>query len=183
LNLLLKNLLFTVLVPGTVAFWVPWYLVRNLSAPSIHQLLIALPAFMAGLVIYVGTVWNFARIGRGTPAPIDAPRKLIVQGPHRFVRNPMYLGVLSVILGWAIAFRSMPLMLYLVAVAIAFHLAVLLVEEPSLRRQFGAEFASYCSAVRRWLPGLPLAPATGADRPPNPSLQRTTHGRSPVCGR
>jgi protein-S-isoprenylcysteine O-methyltransferase Ste14 len=132
--------------------------VRQLPAPSRSQLLSSVPFIVAGAVIYAWTVWNFASLGRGTPAPIDAPRTLIVQGPHRYVRNPMYLGVLSVVLGWVICFPSSALFLYLFAVAFAFHLAVLFVEEPSLRRQFGAEYVAYCGAVRRWLPGPPYPP-------------------------
>jgi len=102
MTLLLKNLLFTLLVPGTVAVWIPLAWSRRFVAtPS--SLLLALPVFLAGATLYAWTTFNFARIGRGTPAPIDAPRKLVVRGPHRYVRNPMSLGVLAVILGWAIA--------------------------------------------------------------------------------
>jgi len=158
MTLLLKNLLFTLLVPGTVAVWIPLAWSRRFVAtPS--SLLLALPVFLAGATLYAWTTFNFARIGRGTPAPIDAPRKLVVRGPHRYVRNPMYLGVLTVILGWAIAYRALPLVEYAAAMALAFHLAVLLVEEPALRRKFGDEYTAYCRAVRRWLPGRPYRSA------------------------
>jgi protein-S-isoprenylcysteine O-methyltransferase Ste14 len=157
MKLLLKNLLFTLLVPGTVAVWIPLAWSRRWeTTPS--SLLLALPVFLAGATLYAWTTFNFARIGRGTPAPIDAPRKLIVRGPHRYVRNPMYLGVLTVILGWAVAYRALPLVEYAAAVALVFHLVVLLVEESALRRQFGEEYAAYCRAVRRWLPGRPYRP-------------------------
>ena len=154
MRLLLKNLLFTLVVPGTVAGWIPWYIVRESGFPSARRLLLAAPAFALGVGIYIWTVVNFAVIGRGTPAPIDAPRRLVVQGPHRCVRNPMYLGVLAVVLGWVLAFRSLSLLAYLAAVALAFHAAVLFVEEPALRRQFGAEYLAYRDSVRRWLPSL-----------------------------
>lgn len=149
MKLLLKNLLFTLVVPGTVSVWIPWFLVRGQEASA---LLPAVPVFAIGAAIYAWTVYNFAVIGRATPAPIDAPRRLVVRGPHRFVRNPMYLGVLAVVAGWAIAFRSLPLLAYMLLVALAFHSAVLLVEEPALRKQFGAEYAAYCRSVRRWIP-------------------------------
>jgi protein-S-isoprenylcysteine O-methyltransferase Ste14 len=158
LKLLLKNLLFTLLVPGTVAVWIPLAWSRRFaSTPA--SFLLALPVFLTGATLYAWTTLNFAVIGKGTPAPIDAPRKLIVRGPHRYVRNPMYLGVLIVILGWTIAYRALPLLAYMAAVALAFHLVVLIVEEPALRRKFGDEYAAYCRAVRRWLPGRPYRPA------------------------
>lgn len=153
MKLLLKNLLFTILVPGSVAGWIPWILVRESGSPPARRLLLAAPAFAIGIGIYAWTVVNFAVIGRGTPAPIDAPRRLVIEGPHRCVRNPMYLGVLAVVLGWVLAFQSLVLLAYLALVALAFHAAVLFVEEPALRRQFGAEYLAYCRAVRRWIPG------------------------------
>jgi protein-S-isoprenylcysteine O-methyltransferase Ste14 len=155
--LLAKNLLFTALAPGTASVLVPLWIAtaRGQMQWGPSRLLLAAPLFLFGAAVYAATVYNFAHIGRGTPAPIDAPRSLIVQGPHRYVRNPMYVAVLSVVLGWSIAFRSIAILAYATALALAFHLFVLLVEEPSLRRQFGAEYPAYCAAVRRWLPGRP----------------------------
>ena len=157
MTLLLKNLLFTLLVPGTVSVWIPLLWSRRFTATPASRLA-AVPLFIAGATLYAWTVWNFARLGRGTPLPLDAPRRLVVRGPHRHVRNPMYLGVLCVILGWAITYRSPQLGLYAAAMAIAFHLVVLIVEEPSLRRQFGEDYAAYCRAVSRWLPGRAYLP-------------------------
>ena len=85
--------------------------------------------------------------------PIDPPRRLIVQGPHRVVRNPMYLAVLSLVVGWAVLFRSLAILGYGAGLALAFHLFVLLVEEPTLQRQFGEDYRRYCAEVRRWVPG------------------------------
>lgn len=153
MKLLLKNLLFTLVVPGTVAIWVPLVLARNAAAPEPWRYWLAAPFFTLGVVLYSWTVANFALIGRGTPAPIDAPRRLIVVGPHRYVRNPMYLGVLSAIFGWALLHSLARLFFYGLAVALTFHLFVVLVEEPSLRRQFGDEYTRYRAAVRRWIPG------------------------------
>jgi len=100
-------------------------------------------------------VWQFATMGRGTPAIIDAPKRLVVRGPYRYVRNPMYLGVLLVVLGWAAFFEAPWLLRYAAAGALLFHVFVLLVEEPVLHRKFGAEYDSYRRAVRRWWPGRP----------------------------
>ena len=154
--LFLKNLLFTVLIPGTVGVYIPLWLVgRRLPGAPAWTWLLAAPLLLAGAFLYFWCLWNFAVMGRGTPAPIDPPKKLIVRGPHRYVRNPMYLGVLSVVFGWAVLFRSKEILVYGIGVALLFHLAVLIVEEPSLRRLFGAEYEEYCRSVRRWIPTLP----------------------------
>jgi len=151
--LVLKNLLFTVLVPGTVAVYLPLYLARGEQAAT-HPALLGICAFLftLGITGYLWCVFSFAAIGKGTPAPIDAPKRLIVVGPHRWVRNPMYLSVLSVIAAWAVIFTAPQLFAYLGLVAAVFHLVVVLFEEPLLRRKFGSEYASYCESVRRWLP-------------------------------
>jgi protein-S-isoprenylcysteine O-methyltransferase Ste14 len=154
--LALKNLLFVVLVPGTVAVYVPLLLVRgeeptaNLAARLVGCLLIG-----GGAAALLWCVWNFARLGRGTPAPIDAPKRLVVAGTHRWVRNPMYLAVLGVIAGWALFFESRGLLVYLASMALLLHLIVVFYEEPVLRSQFGPEYERYCESVRRWRPRRP----------------------------
>ncbi|MGH2960536.1 MAG: methyltransferase family protein, partial [Solirubrobacterales bacterium] len=90
----------------------------------------------------------------GTPAPIDSPKKLVVRGLYRYTRNPIYLGVLTAIFGWAVLFRAVDLVFYAFAVATFFHLLVILNEEDYLRQEFGAEYESYCARVPRWLPRL-----------------------------
>ncbi|HEX5719472.1 MAG TPA: isoprenylcysteine carboxylmethyltransferase family protein [Thermoanaerobaculia bacterium] len=155
--LFLKNLLFTVLIPGTVGVYLPLWLAgrRPPDAPAWAWLLSA-PLFLVGAFVYFWCLWNFAVTGRGTPAPIDPPKKLIIRGPHKYSRNPMYLGVLSVVSSWAVLFRSPEILRYGVVVALMFHLVVLVIEEPSLRRLFGAEYEQYCQSVRRWIPTLPI---------------------------
>jgi protein-S-isoprenylcysteine O-methyltransferase Ste14 len=156
--LFLKNLLFTVLVPGFVAGWLPVvFLRRRTPGPDVlvawHYA--AVPLLAVGAVVYVTCVWQFATKGRGTPAPIDPPRKLIVRGLYRWVRNPMYLGVLLFVLGEVVFFREMVLALYFVFLASAFQLFVVGVEEPGLRRRFGALYSDYCNFTNRWLPAKP----------------------------
>jgi len=155
--LALKNLVFTVLVPGTVAGFVPYRLVSRSGAARLDapHLLVAAPLALVGLAIYFWCLWDFAVAGRGTPAPIDPPKHLVVRGLYRYVRNPIYVGVLLVVAGWAVAFRSSAVLEYGVAVALAFHLFVMLVEEPLLRRRFGATYEAYRRAVPRWLPRPP----------------------------
>ena len=154
--LFLKNLLFTVLVPGTVAGYVPYLLMKESAGlPAINWNLLSLVSplfFLSGFAIYCWCLYDFAVTGRGTPAPIDAPKRLIVKGLYRFMRNPMYVGVLSVILGWAALFHSSAVLLYAFFAWLTFHLFVIFIEEPSLRRQFGESYKNYCSKVNRWWP-------------------------------
>jgi protein-S-isoprenylcysteine O-methyltransferase Ste14 len=151
--LFLKNLAFTVLVPGTVAIAVPLLIARNQGAdarlgPGATLLL------LAGAGIYFWCVWDFATFGRGTPAPIDAPKRLVVRGLYHYTRNPMYLGVLTTILGWTVLFREGWLLLYALCVGTLFHLFVRLYEEPHLAKVFGTDYAEYRARVSRWIPVL-----------------------------
>lgn len=149
MGLLLRNLLFTVLVPGTVAVYLPLLLAgARPPKPGLPAALL----LAAGGALYAWCVWDFACFGRGTPAPIDAPRRLVVRGPYRVVRNPMYVAVLVVILGQALLFRSRTILLYGAAIAACFTLFVMGYEEPHLRRRFGADYEDYVAHVGRWLP-------------------------------
>lgn len=159
MKLLLKNLLFTVLMPGTVAVYVPLLLARNRPPASGLMLVLALAVLAAGAAVYAWCVWDFATFGRGTPAPIDAPKKLVVRGLYRYTRNPMYVGVLTIILGWAAFFRSPSLVLYALAVWACFHLFVVLYEERHLAAEFGSQYEAYRSRVPRWVPHPGLGPA------------------------
>jgi len=155
--LLLKNIIFTIFVPGAVTVLIPyWILTRNFAVASSHwgmpQYLALLPALL-GMSIYFRCVWDFASFGRGTPAPIDPPKVLVVRGLYRYVRNPMYVGVLLLLLGEAAFFGSWALVRYAVWFFIAVHLFVVFYEEPSLRHKFGESYERYCQSVRRWIPG------------------------------
>jgi protein-S-isoprenylcysteine O-methyltransferase Ste14 len=154
--LFLKNLLFTVFVPGIVAGYVPWRMGASRLADGARpaQWLIAAPVFLAGASIYFWCLWDFGMAGRGTPAPIDPPKVLVVRGLYRYVRNPMYVGVLLVIVGWTILTWSPNVAIYGASVAMAFHLFVVFVEEPMLRAQFGESYGTYCRSVSRWWPTL-----------------------------
>lgn len=160
--LLLKNLLFTVFVPGILAGYVPVILVGPGQTELANAGLRSLPALFflgTGMLTYFLCVWSFAVTGRGTPLPVDAPRTLVVTGLYRYVRNPMYLSVLSVVLGWAILTAAPVLVLYLMGLAGGFHLFVIGYEEPTLRRRFGGSYETYCAEVPRWLPAI--SPAGG----------------------
>ena len=156
--LFLKNLLFTVLVPGTVAVYIPLQIAGNPTQTmnshwGVCQIVALLPLSI-GAAIYGWCLWDFAHRGRGTPVPIDAPKHLVVNGLYRYVRNPMYVGVFLVIAGWSLFFQFWPILFYGIGIGFFFHFFVLLVEEPLLRKRFGDSYLSYCIEVARWLPRI-----------------------------
>jgi protein-S-isoprenylcysteine O-methyltransferase Ste14 len=106
----------------------------------------------AGAAVALWCVFSFALIGKGTPAPFDPPRRLVIQGPYRFVRNPMYLGAEFALAGAALFYGSWTLLGYAGLFFLATHLFVVGYEEPFLRRTFGPEYEAYCRQVRRWRP-------------------------------
>ena len=103
---------------------------------------------------YFWCAWDFAFAGEGTPAPIDPPKMLVWQGLYRIVRNPIYVGVLLVLLGEAILFESQMLLAYVPVVWLWLHLFTVYYEEPTLRKKFGDVYEQYCAAVPRWIPRL-----------------------------
>ena len=154
--ILLKTIIFTFVVPGTVTILVPYLLLSSRSAPPPLQIGIfryagVLPILL-GASMYLWCAWDFTFAGRGTPAPIDPPKELVVRGLYRYVRNPMYVGVLSILFGEALFFESRRLFEYTAIAFIFFFLFVILYEEPSLRQQFGESYQKYCKATPRWLP-------------------------------
>lgn len=146
----LKSILFTAVVPGTVAIYLPLFLVRDRSAGPLATTLLGAILVALGVAIYLWCVWDFAVFGRGTPAPMDAPKSMVMRGLYRYTRNPMYVGLLTAISGWAIVFQSLLLAAYAVAVWAALQAFILLHEEPHLRRVFGAQYEDYCRRVPRW---------------------------------
>ncbi len=155
---ILGSFVFFLIAPGTVAGWVPYLLSRWRIQPP----LFGIPAgrLVGGVFVGVGVaclVECFGRValkGRGTPAPIAPTENLVVSGLYRHVRNPMYVAVLSVILGQAVLFGSLLLLQYAGVVWLLFHVFVLAYEEPTLRQQFGSSYETYCANVRRWWPRL-----------------------------
>jgi protein-S-isoprenylcysteine O-methyltransferase Ste14 len=118
---------------------------------------------LAGIAPMAWSFLSFVFRGRGTPAPFDPPRLLVVDGPYRYVRNPMYLGAILSLLGAALYYASPWLAAYAAAFALWAHLFVRFYEEPRLRRAFGDDYAAYAARVRRWLPGRPGPDGPGAD--------------------
>ena len=148
--------LFVVFVPGTVVVYVPYLLSHWTVGPPFGGVAmtrwLGLVLLLCGLPIFCDFVLRFVREGRGTPAPIAPTQHLVVGGTFRYVRNPGYVAVVSLLVGQALLFGSTAVLLYALAVALAFHCFVVLYEEPTLRRQFGADYDAYCRKVPRWLP-------------------------------
>ncbi len=154
---LLKTLIFTVVMPGTVGVILPLFLLRgsgDLTLPIPSIWMVGVVPLTLGAALYFWCAGAFTFIGKGTPAPIDAPKVLVIQGPYRWVRNPMYVAVLLVVLGEAILFHSIMLVVYALLFWFIVHSFVVLVEEPSLQAQFGASYETYRRVVPRWIPRL-----------------------------
>ena len=156
LSLLLRNLLFTILQPGVVAVLVPYLILRGRKQGFWPEAWGA-EHIVGGALILIGScivlicILRFATEGKGTLSPLDPTKKLVIRGLYRYSRNPMYVGVTTVLLGEALFLWSSALVIYAVVVFIGFNLFILLHEEPRCRRVFGTEYDDYCARVRRWL--------------------------------
>jgi protein-S-isoprenylcysteine O-methyltransferase Ste14 len=154
-RLAVETAVFTVLFPGTVTVVLPALVLRRTGRLFMPEgsirLVPALLLLAVGVGMYLACAGAFVSAGHGTPAPIDPPRRLVLQGLYRRSRNPMYLSVLTVLVGEALLFASTALLVYAAIVLGIFHLFVVLYEEPTLRGTFGEAYERYCCAVPRWL--------------------------------
>ncbi|MGA9531711.1 MAG: isoprenylcysteine carboxylmethyltransferase family protein [Anaerolineales bacterium] len=155
MKLLLKNILFTLVVPGSVGVYFPFALTRGLSAKAGLTVPIAFVLFAAAFAVYLWSVWGFGSRGQGTPFPTDAPKRLVIEGPYLYTRNPMYLALFCALIGWLLLFPTAGLLVYALAVAVAVRLFVVRYEEPHLEHEFGDEYKTYKVTVPRWLPAEP----------------------------
>ena len=155
---ILGSAVFLVIAPGSIAVLFPYRIDRWQILPPLLGLVAfrALGALLicAGLPLLLDSFARFAIQGFGTPAPIAPPRHLVVTGLYRYVRNPMYVAVASLVFGQGLLFGNVRVLQYGLAVAVGFHLFVLVYEEPTLRSKFGNEYDAYCKNVRRWWPRL-----------------------------
>jgi protein-S-isoprenylcysteine O-methyltransferase Ste14 len=140
--------LVLVYLPARLLTWSGIVRPGSIELPQIAGII----AGSAGAAIALWCIFSFAFIGRGTPAPFDPPRRLVIRGPYRFVRNPMYVGAGVALAGAALFFLSLQLLGFAAAFFLATHLFVVLYEEPTLRRTFGQDYEAYCGRVRRWWP-------------------------------
>lgn len=148
-------------MPGTFAVYLPCFILARSGSVFPHEWgflqYLSLPPILAGAAIILRCVRDFWLIGRGTLAYFDPPKKLVVAGLYRYVRNPMYVGVFLMLAGETLHFKSVALLEYTAVWFVLIHLVVRFYEEPRLRRRFGESYDSYCRLVHRWLPGKPLA--------------------------
>jgi protein-S-isoprenylcysteine O-methyltransferase Ste14 len=142
--------LVLVFVPGRVLAWSGLGRPAALGLPQLGGMLVA----AVGAAVALWCILTFALVGRGTPAPFDPPRRLVVLGPYRAVRNPMYLGGALALAGAALFYQSLALLGYCAVFVLLTHLFVVAYEEPTLRRTFGQEYEAYCQRVGRWWPTL-----------------------------
>jgi protein-S-isoprenylcysteine O-methyltransferase Ste14 len=153
----LRSLLWTILLPGFFAGYVPWRFF-GLSGIAIDVRrptdLLGVLLIVAGIALLAACILEFARSGRGTLSPIDPPRQLVVRGLYRYVRNPMYLSVTTIVLGEALVARSDALVVYWVIWFLCANAFVIGYEEPNLRARFGAAYDAYTRQVGRWIPTL-----------------------------
>lgn len=154
--ILLRAVTYATLFVGALLVFLP---ARILASAGITRPPMFGPAALAGVVLTaagallaLACVVTFAIVGQGTPAPFDPPRRLVVAGPYRYLRNPMYLGAVLALAGAALFYRSVALLAYAVLFLTAAHLFVLGYEEPTLGRRFGTDYEAYRLRVRRWLP-------------------------------
>jgi protein-S-isoprenylcysteine O-methyltransferase Ste14 len=107
---------------------------------------------VVGAILALSSIFTFVFVGRGTPAPFDPPRRLVIQGPYRLVRNPMYIGASLALAGAALFYQSVALLAYAGVFLLIMHLFVVTYEEPTLRRTFGQDYTAYCGQAGRWWP-------------------------------
>jgi protein-S-isoprenylcysteine O-methyltransferase Ste14 len=147
-------LVFVALLPGVVAGYMPYRILLasgGVDFPALRLASVAASVLaLIGVIVLLRCVWDFFARGKGTLAPIDPPRHLVVSGLYRYTRNPMYNGVLAVLLGEAWFFGSTSILEYAAYVLIFFHLFVVFYEEPVLSEQFHESYRTYRKAVPRW---------------------------------
>ena len=154
--LLLRSVFFTFLQPGVVTVLIPYWLIssRGAGVPSSYEALryLSFPLIVIGVTGLLWCIWDFFSVGRGTISPIDPPKHLVVRGLYRYVRNPMYVAVVTTLTGEAIFFLSMPVLIEAGVFIVLAHLFVTCYEEPALRRRFGKSYERYLQRVGRWIP-------------------------------
>src|SRR5438128_842250 len=157
--LFLRSIFFTIVQPGTVTVLIPYWLIssRDGNPSSRFQVLrfVGHPLIIAGGAVLLWSIWDFFASGRGTISPIDPPKHLVVRGLYQYVRNPMYVAVVTILIGEAIFFMSAPVLIEAGIFIILANLFVRWYEEPALRRKFGESYGEYLQTVGRWIPRSP----------------------------
>jgi protein-S-isoprenylcysteine O-methyltransferase Ste14 len=148
-----KSLLYLIFEAGLFALYIPLALLRVGSRIETGIIsVLAIPLWLIGSLVILRCFWDFTLEGRGTPLPSDPPKELVSTGFYRYVRNPIYVGVLLIFLGHFLWFGYWALLIYTVLAFIGVHFFVVLYEEPTLKRKFGTAYEDYLKRVPRWIP-------------------------------
>ncbi len=148
-----KSLLYLIFEAGLFALYIPLALLRVGSRIETGIIsVLAIPLWLIGSLMILRCFWDFTLKGRGTPVPMDPPKELVITGFYRYVRNPIYVGVLLIFLGHFLWFGYWALLIYTVLAFIGVHIFIVLYEEPTLKRKFGAAYEDYLKRVPRWIP-------------------------------
>jgi protein-S-isoprenylcysteine O-methyltransferase Ste14 len=154
--IVIKTVLFMLMVPGLFMGAMPIWLIQ--SDPAVFSFgvfsWLAIPFWCAGAWVMIWCAWAFMVSGHGTPSPTDPPKELVVRGFYSFVRNPIYLSVISIFIGYIFWHPSRAILLCLPIAAVSSHLFVICYEEPHLHKIFGDTYVQYCRSVPRWIPRL-----------------------------
>ena len=153
--LFVKTLVFLMLAPGTVTVVLPFVILKNSPPSKIIQPFfphnLGLIPILLGLIVCLWCFWDYINKGEGTPSPFDPPKQLVIVGLYSHVRNPMYIGIVLFVLGEAIMWSSVPLVVYSLILLVFFHTSVVYYEEPRLKSEFGKKYDNYLRSVPRWI--------------------------------
>ena len=151
--ILLQSLIFLIITPGLAAVRIPLVFLR--TGPQIKATVfayLAVPLWLTGAFILLTSFWNFVLEGHGTPAPVDPPKELVTTVFYRYIRNPMYVGIILILIGHFLWSGFWLLLAYASLVLVFMHLFVICYEEPTLKKRFGAAYDNYLKKVPRWIP-------------------------------
>ncbi len=155
LSLFIRNFIFTVLQPGMVAGFIPWLILRGrthlFSSPFKWHHFAGIILCFIGFYILISCIVSFALKGKGTLSPADPTKKLVTTGLYKYSRNPMYTGVMLILIGEALFFVSLKLFFYSAFIFIAFYFFITRFEEPRLKKDFGKEYDDYCKKTGRFI--------------------------------
>jgi protein-S-isoprenylcysteine O-methyltransferase Ste14 len=159
---LIIRALFSLILPVTAAIIIPFFLISNYNNHllAFNSILTGIMLIMGILLIFFGLLFliytnkSFLKIGKGTLAPWDSPKELVVDGAYRYVRNPMISGILMILLGETLIFALIELLLWFAVFFVVNHVYLIYGEEPGLIKRFGDNYREYMKNVPRWIPSL-----------------------------
>lgn len=148
----IKTILYMGFMHGFFTFYIPYQIASRDFINFKTFAYLAIPFYLSGTASIIWCSVDMVKKGLGTPAHVDPPKKLIINGLYRYTRNPIYLGALLVLLGYILWFGSGIMILYFLLFVLAYQILITLIEEPILRNTFGKDYEEYCQKVPRWIP-------------------------------